>query len=202
MQARSGSALSDTRCRNCHQHPETLAHLINHCHHNLGMVRERHNAVLERIIRAIPPSLGDVYKEQPLPNTNGANRPDLTIISPDQRSVILLDVSIPFEGHPQALQEAAQLKLDKYEPLRSQLLQRYEAVEVLPFIVGSLGSWFPDNDAVLRRLHIGRKYSCLMRKLCVASAISGSQNIWFRSACSRVGTNIPASAPDSVPIPG
>ena len=98
VQARSASALSDTRCRNCHQHPETLAHLVNHCHHNLGMVRERHNTVLERVIRAIPSSLGDKYKEQPLPNTTGANRPDLSIISSDQRSVILLDVCIPFEG--------------------------------------------------------------------------------------------------------
>ena len=82
VQARSGSALSDTRCRNCHQHPETLAHLVNHCHHNLGMVRERHNTVLERVIRAIPPSLVD--GGMALPNTTGANRPDLTIISSDQ----------------------------------------------------------------------------------------------------------------------
>ena len=201
VQARSGSALSDTRCRNCHQHPETLAHLVNHCHHNLSMVRERHNTVLERVIRAIPPSLGDKYKEQPLPNTTGANRPDLTIISSDQRSVILLDVCIPFEGHPQALQEAAHSKLAKYEPLRRQLLERYETVEVLPFIVGSLGSWFPGNDLVLRRLHIGKKYAYLMKKLCVASAISGSQNIWFHSTCSRVGTNIPVFAPDGVSIP-
>ncbi|KAL5509978.1 hypothetical protein EMCRGX_G005435 [Ephydatia muelleri] len=127
VQARSGSAFSDTRCRNCHQHPETLAHLVNHCHHNLGMVRERHNTVLERVIRAIPPSLVDKYKEQPLPNTTGANRPDLTIISSDQRSVILLDVCIPFEGHPQALQEAAHSKLAKYEPLRRPTLGTSEA---------------------------------------------------------------------------
>ena len=113
VKARSGTLTPDTNCRICHQQPETLAHLINHCHYNLGMVRERHNVVLERVTRAIPPSLGDKYKEQPLPNTTGANRPDLTIISPDSSSVILLDVCIPFEGHPQALQEAAQSKLTK-----------------------------------------------------------------------------------------
>ena len=132
VQMRSGTNIPDARCRICHQHTETLAHLINHCHYNLDMVRERHNAVLERVIRAIPPSLGEKYKEQPLPNTTGANRPDLTIVSPDGRSVILLDVSIPFEGCPEALQEAAQSKLTKYEPLRQQLLERYDTVEVLP----------------------------------------------------------------------
>lgn len=159
VQARSGNTLQDTRCRICHQHPETLAHLINHCHLNLGLVRERHNAVLERLIRAIPPSVRSKFKEQPVPNTHGANRPDLTIISPNGRSVIMVDVSIPFEGSPQALEKAAKAKITKYEPLRQELLLRYDQVEVYPFIVGSLGSWFPDNDTVLHRLHIGRKYA-------------------------------------------
>ena len=76
--------------------------------------------------------------------------------------------------------------------LRQTILGRFERVEVFPFTVGSLGSWFPPNDEVLRNLHIGWKYTVLMRKLCVASAISGSQNIWYRSTCSQHGTNIPS----------
>ena len=114
VQARSGTIIPNTCCRLCHQHPETLSHLINHCHHNLDLVRERQNAILERITKATPSALGDKYKEQPLPNTTGANSPDLTIISPDGCSVVLC---IPFEGCPQALREAAQSKLMKYEPL-------------------------------------------------------------------------------------
>ncbi|KAL5509848.1 hypothetical protein EMCRGX_G005287 [Ephydatia muelleri] len=46
------------------------------------------------VIRAV----GAKYKEQPLPGTVGDNRPDLTIISPEHTTVILLDVSCPFEG--------------------------------------------------------------------------------------------------------
>ena len=189
---RSGTILQDTRCRICHQHPETLAHLLNHCHQNLGLVRERHNAVLERLIRAIPPSVGSKFKEQSVPNTSGANRPDLTIILPNGHSVILVDVSIPFEGCPQALEEAAKAKTIKYEPLRQELLLRYDQVEVYPFLIGSLGSLFLGNDLVLHRLHIGRNYAYLMKKLCVASVIAGSQNIWYHSACSRVRSNVPA----------
>ena len=192
VQVRSGTILQDTRCRICHQHPETLAHLLNHCHQNLGLVRERHNAVLERLIRAIPPSVGSKFKEQSVPNTSGANRPDLTIISPNGHSVILVDISIPFEGCPQALEEAAKAKTIKYEPLRQELLLRYDQVEVYPFLIGSLGSLFLGNDLVLHRLHIGRNYAYLMKKLCVASVIAGSQNIWYHSACSRVRSNVPA----------
>ena len=142
--------------------------------------------------------MGDKFKEQPLPNTTGANRPDITIISPDGRSAILVDVCIPFEGAPEALHDAAEEKVRKYEPLRQSLLARFDRVEVFPFVVGSLGSWFPPNDEVLKRLSIGWKYAALMRKLCVASTIAGSQDIWYHSTCSHPGTNIPShiQAPD------
>lgn len=79
----------------------------------------------------------------------------LTIISLDESSALLVEVSCPFEGSPTALEEAARLKLEKYEPLRQTLLLTYPSVEILPFIVGALGSWYPPNDRVLSRLHIG-----------------------------------------------
>ena len=172
--------------------PETLSHLLNHCLHNMGQIRERHNVVLERLIHYIPPSVGDKFKEQPLPDTTGANRPDLTIIAPDGRSAVLVGVCVPFEGVPEALQEAAEEKVRKYKSLRRTLLGLFETVKVLPFVVGSLGSWFPPNDEVLKRLHIGWKCTALMRRLCVASVIVGSQDIWFHSACPHPGTNAPS----------
>ena len=58
------------------------------------------------------------------------------------------------------------------EPLKQALLQRYSEVNIYPFIVGSLGSWFPGNDQVLSSLRIGHRYSGLMRRLCVVSAIA------------------------------
>eukprot|EP00731_Ephydatia_muelleri_P013843 Em0007g1153a len=124
------------------------------------------------------------YKEQPLPGTSGNNRPDLTVIAPDDSYAIIVDVSCPFEGSPTALEEAAQAKLLKYEPLRQSLLQRFPQVTILPFIVGSLGSWYPRNDKVLSTLHIGSRYASLMRKLCVVSAIAGSQTVWYQTMCS------------------
>ena len=136
-------------------------------------------------MRAIPDHLGTKMKEQPIPGTTGANRPDLTIVSPDERTILLVEVSCPFEGAPKALEEAATTKLLKYEPLRQELLQRYSVVEVLPFIVGALGSWYPPNDRVLSRLRIGWRYAALMRRLCVVSAISGSQGIWYKSMCTQ-----------------
>ena len=45
-------------------------------------------------------------------------------------------------------------------------------------IVGSLGSWHPANDAVLKILHIGRNYSKIMRKLIVSNTIRWSRDIY------------------------
>ena len=185
VQARCRKLVPSTKCRLCGREEETLAHVVNHCHHNLLMVRDRHNAILDRIVRAIPDHLGTKMKEQPLPGTSGANRPDLTIISPDETSILLVEVSCPFEGSPTALEDAARIKIEKYEPLRQTLLQKYTSVEVLPFIVGALGSWYPPNNHVLSRLHIGWRYASLMRRLCVVSAISGTQAIWYNSMCTQ-----------------
>ena len=106
---------------------------------------------------------------------------------PDERTILLVDVSCPFEGAPKALEEAATAKLQKYEPLRQELLQRYSEVEMLPFIVGAVGSWYLPNDRVLSRLRIGWRYVALMRRLCVVSAISGLQGIWiwYKSMCAQ-----------------
>lgn len=111
--------------------------------------------ILERLIKAIPPSLGHKFKEQPAPRIVGDNRPDLTIISEDGASCMMVEVSMPFEGSPQALAEAWDTKITKYRPLCDALSQRFKTVTFLPFIVGSLGSWFPPNDSTLRQLHIG-----------------------------------------------
>ncbi|KAL5509831.1 hypothetical protein EMCRGX_G005267 [Ephydatia muelleri] len=122
------------------------------------------------------------YKEQPLPGTSGNNRPDLTVIAPDDSYAIIADVSCSFEGSPTALEEAAQAKLLKYEPLRQSLL-RFPQVTILPFIVGSLGSWYPPNDKVLsnpsHRIPIR-----LPDEETVCGAIAGSQTVWYQTMCS------------------
>ena len=211
VQARCRKVVPSTQCRVCGRVPETLAHIVNHCHYNLGMVRERHNAILERIVRAIPEHMGRKMKEQALPGTTGNNRPDLTIVSPDDSTVTIVEVSCPFEGSPSALEEAAKAKVDKYEPLRLQLLQQYTNVTILPFIVGSLGSWYPGNDQVLSSLRIGHRYASLMRRLCVVSAIAGSQNIWYQAICrshhrppapeDQTNSNTITVIPDNLPNP-
>ena len=46
------------------------------------------------------------------------------------------------------------------------------------FVVGSLGTWDPENDRLLPIVGIGRKYGTLFKKLCCRDAISGSYEVW------------------------
>ncbi|KAL5509864.1 hypothetical protein EMCRGX_G005303 [Ephydatia muelleri] len=86
----------------------------------------------------------------------------------------------------------------QYEPLKQHLLQQHQHVNIHPFIVGSLGSWYPENDRVLSTLRIGHRYVALMRRLCVVSAIAGSQNIWYQAIC-KSHRRGPPTVPDPQP---
>ena len=55
---------------------------------------------------------------------------------------------------------------------------KYVDVKFGVMVVGSLGSWDPDNEDTLKILGIGSKYAVLFRKLCFSDAINGSLEIW------------------------
>ena len=149
----------------------------------MGLIRERHNRILARLVKATPSSAGERIVEQAVPGDPTRSRPDLVIVSPDKRHAMIVDVTIPFEGEENALEKVKEAKESKYRPL-AEWMQRekgYTSVQVHAFIVGALGSWDPGNEEVLGALGIRRNYSRLFRHLCVISAIQGSREIWAAS---------------------
>ena len=73
---------------------------------------------------------------------------------------------------------ARQRKLDKYTAVKEKLEEKgYETV-LDAFVVGTLGTWDPKNDPLLRKLGIGRRYGTLFKKLCCRDAIAGSYEVW------------------------
>ena len=47
----------DGTCPKCHKAEETLGHVLNACTPNAGLMRDRHNNVLKRLVKAIPSRL-------------------------------------------------------------------------------------------------------------------------------------------------
>jgi len=123
----------------------------------MGLMRERHNRVLQRLVKAVPQSLGDKFVEQKIKDSPGCLKPDLVILKQEEKRAYIVDVTIPFEGSEDAFSVASQEKIDKYSPLQDWLTTKgYSEVSIHAFIIGSLGVRDVENEAVLRCLKIGR----------------------------------------------
>ena len=175
---RIGRPINNVNCSRCNQAPETLAHILNACSPNAGLMRERHNSILKRLVKAVPQSAGNKFVEQKVLNSPYDLRPDLVVLNDEANSATIVDVTIPFEASPLAFTTAGEEKLRKYAPLVEWLTEKGYKTSSFAFIVGALGAWDPDNMHALGALSIGRNYSKLFKKLCVLDAIHGSHNIW------------------------
>ncbi len=70
----------------------------------------------------------------------------MVVLDENKKKAIIVDVTIPFESDEEAFDKARDEKLRKYSPLRDWLTSRGYSVELHAFVVGSLGSWDPDNE--------------------------------------------------------
>ena len=161
------------RCRHCTA-DETLPHTICHCPPNMVLIRQRHNKIVNRLVKAV--RFGEVITDRSVAESNLNLRPDIVV--KEDNKVIIVDVCCPFENDPEALQEAETRKTEKYQPLKAFFLSQGLQCEVFGFVVGSLGAWYPPNEPVLRRLGMTTSYKSLFRKLCCTDAIQGSNDIY------------------------
>jgi len=96
---------------------------------------------------------------------------------------VIADVRCSFKNDEAALERAFDEKVFKYTDLAREVVAKIPGVRsaaVRPFIVGTLGGWLPANEHCLVELGIPRHRRKLLRQLCVADAIAGSEAIWSR----------------------
>ncbi|GFT40865.1 c2H2-type domain-containing protein, partial [Nephila pilipes] len=165
----------DPRCRKCGYARETIPHVLNHCKPHSVAWRKRHDAIQNRVVRAIPPTVGSVTVNKKFPGISTTLIPDLVLrkksvgsvtvnkkfpgisitLIPDlvlrkkSGEVYVIDFTVPFEDRPESLSTARQHKIDKYLPIVEHLRREGKSAFVDAVVVGSLGSWDPSNDAVL-----------------------------------------------------
>jgi len=174
-------------CVSCGSDTETLPHILNHCPPRMEAIRSRHNTILERLKNAVPKNAGVVpILDQKLPDCPLDLRVDLQLVDHDNKQATLVDVAIPFDNGREALSEVRRLKEEKYARLAEWLVEEkgFRDVFVGAFVVGSLGSYDPDNEDVLDHLGVRQGYRPLFRRLCVIDSIRGSYKIWCRRCVS------------------
>ncbi|KAL4103984.1 hypothetical protein QTP88_019297 [Uroleucon formosanum] len=113
------------------------------------------------------------------PNSREHTVPTLDLVLKKGSNIFIVDVTVLFENRLAAFEAAAAEKRAKYERLRAELATQlgYEAM-VVPFIIGALGSWDPNNDPFMRVL-CSRSFATLMRKLCVSDTIAITGDIYI-----------------------
>jgi hypothetical protein len=168
--------LHSPKCRVCQSTDETLPHILCHCNNNMLLIRERHNKIVERLRKAS--RYGQVRVDQQVPGFNDECRPDLVISRGNDATVI--DVTCPFENGDSALATADYTKVMKYQPVKTYFQSLGKRCNVYGFVIGSLGTWHPNNKAVLRSLGMSRSYKSLFRKLCCSDVIKGSADIYYQ----------------------
>ncbi|KDR10762.1 hypothetical protein L798_15393, partial [Zootermopsis nevadensis] len=151
---------------------ETLPHVINHCMRYSDLMTRQHNSVVSRVKKAAEGKFTIVTENEAV---QGHLRPDL-IIAKDNKAMII-DITIPFENRIEAMKEARQWKIEKYKDLARAMSGRFEEVDVDAIILGSLGSWNPENDKVMKTM-CSRKYMYLFKKLYVSDVIRYSRDIY------------------------
>ena len=120
-------------------------------------MRERHNAILERLRKALKTIQGTLLVDQKISSSPGQLRPDLTLIQDNK--ITIVDVTIPFESGSDAFMKARTEKQAKYSDLIQWAKSKYELVEFGAVVIGSLGSWDTQNDDIIQRLGVGRGYA-------------------------------------------
>ncbi|XP_037501549.1 uncharacterized protein LOC119375443 [Rhipicephalus sanguineus] len=168
-----GQAERDQRFRVCGYSREMPPHVVCHCMAHSTTYTARHNGVVERLRTAASPRFTVTFANRSAGETN--LRPDLVFVSGEE--AIVLDLACPFENTPDSLTNTRNEKVAKYEPVAAYLRRRYQSVIVAAIVVGALGTWYPANDTVLRRL-CARRYLRLFGRLCVSEVIAATRAIY------------------------
>jgi hypothetical protein len=136
------------------------------------LTTRRNNAVVNRVKQSAQGKHTNLSENETI---QGNLRPDLVIVKNSKATIIV--ITIPFENRMEALTEASQHEVSKYDALARTLYKRLNEVKVNAIVLGSLGTWDPENDKLMKTV-CSRKHLKLFKKLCVSDVIRYSRDIY------------------------
>ena len=86
-------------------------------------MRKRHNAIVERLVKAMPQTLGTKFLDQTVRGCDSLGRPDLVILDDNDKKAYLDDVAVPCKT-PENLSVSRARKLDKYAEIKAKLEEK------------------------------------------------------------------------------
>ena len=132
-------SVADTRCKGC---MGTQEHCLNVCQANMPAIKARHDRVMERLVGAIPDSLGTKFLDQTVLGCPELLKPDVVILQEEQKKAFLINVACPCD-RPENITVARGRKREKYAAIKEQLEGKGFQVCCDSFIVGLAGNMGP-----------------------------------------------------------
>jgi len=151
---------SSDKCQHCNQ-KETTFHVLNGCKIFLeeGRYTWRHDCLVNYLYQTVKDSGIEVYADISGKTTSGgtipadilvtAERPDLVLVDRHNKIIHIFELTVPYDTR---LSIAHELKLDKYGPLCSDLVESGWKVNYYPIEVGSRGLMTQETKGALRKL--------------------------------------------------
>lgn len=152
----------------CREDDETLPHILNHCPPGMSVITSRQKLLaLDKTIGQIP-ELREAYDP-----ADGGVRPD--VVFAHNGVYYLVDVTIPFDNGAGSFDLAR--KEDRYRRTAAKIRDLGLTCQVIPFILGALGTWDPKNDAFVS-LFGSKSYGRKFRELCCLDIRFYSRNVY------------------------
>ena len=185
-------------CEKCSGYGEStnasLAHIINKCKHSLVQYKNRHNWIVNILIKAIKEkqpnaiiheSQSITLNERRLTQPNSSLLPDIWYIN-SRNEIEIIEVSIPYgttfllEGNEvPSLSVAGKAKQDKYESLRSEAANTFNLKTNLHvIIVSSLGAIPRETHETLLSLFNSREAKIMEERMSYKAILGSALIFW------------------------
>jgi hypothetical protein len=173
------------KCRHCGE-TETLAHVLNHCPHNMAYIRERHERVLRRLGQALTrahPGIDVLIERGPqnlgVPWIGPQYMPDIQMVDKGNRQVAILDLAVAaVDRHNDSLLKAKVHKECKYSPLANHYRRAGYRVETHGIVFGNTGEHDGSPSRILEGLGLVPRYVRNMLRWIQLDLVCSSKRIW------------------------
>lgn len=119
-----------------------------------------------------------VTHDQTVPGSGSQLRPDIVLTDNKSKSVVIVDIHLPYDNGEGSIEREHETKATKYEPIVQHFVREGYGAEYYSTVVSALGRIPRVTLDALRALRIPGWYTKLLYKLLSADAIKGSRNVY------------------------
>ena len=169
---RGNPDLTAKRCK-CRKSIEDDAHILNSCELNHKLIIKRHDHLVSKIAKELKREhpTAAVWIERHWRQVLLLVKPDITMIN--ERHCVIIELTCPYESSIEYLDQRAQDKVTKYQPLVQDLQQvDCQSGEIISLVIGLLGTITSWTNAELRKSKLSKHREALQM-----TVIKGSVNI-------------------------